>query len=75
MELCQILAALVSDYAPRTMRIKLVSLTLVSFAVGGALAPTVGVLLIQNLDGELFLSLLASAFGYSVHDEATARFN
>ncbi|WP_071395125.1 MFS transporter [Bacillus tuaregi] len=41
-------AALVTDYAPRTMKIKLVSITLVSFAVGGALAPTVGVLLINN---------------------------
>ncbi|MFC2948716.1 MFS transporter [Virgibacillus sediminis] len=41
------IAALVSDYAPRTMKIKLVSSTLVSFAIGGALAPTVGVLLIE----------------------------
>ena len=51
------IAALVSDYAPRTMRIKLVSLTLVSFAVGGALAPTVGVLLIQNFGwGSVFIT-------------------
>ena len=42
------IAALVSDYAPRTMKIKLVSLTLVGFAIGGALAPTVGVLMIQQ---------------------------
>lgn len=41
-------AALVTDYAPRSMKVKLVSITLVSFAVGGALAPTVGVLLINN---------------------------
>ncbi|MFC3038824.1 MFS transporter [Virgibacillus xinjiangensis] len=41
------IAALVSDYAPRTMKIKLVSSTLISFAIGGALAPTVGVLLIE----------------------------
>ena len=39
------------------MRIKLVSLTLVSFAVGGALAPTVGVLLIQNFGwGSVFIT-------------------
>ena len=51
------IAALVSDYAPRTMRIKLVSLTLVSFAVGGALAPTVGVLLIQTFGwGSVFIT-------------------
>ncbi|WP_085505218.1 MFS transporter [Thalassobacillus devorans] len=42
------IAALVSDYAPRKMKIKLVSYTLVSFAIGGALAPTVGVLLIEG---------------------------
>ncbi|KAA9012407.1 MFS transporter [Niallia endozanthoxylica] len=42
------IAALVTDYAPRSMKVKLVSYTLVSFAVGGALAPTVGVLLINN---------------------------
>ena len=41
-------AALVMDYAPNSMKIRLVSLTLVSFAVGGALAPTVGVLLIES---------------------------
>jgi AAHS family benzoate transporter-like MFS transporter len=42
------IAALITDYAPNKMKIKLVSLTLVSFAVGGALAPTFGVLLIQT---------------------------
>lgn len=42
------IAALITDYAPRSMKIRLVSLTLVSFAVGGALAPTAGVLLISN---------------------------
>ena len=42
------IAALTMDYAPRSMRIRLVSLTLVSFAVGGALAPTFGVLLIST---------------------------
>lgn len=42
------IAALVTDYAPKSMRIRLVSLTLVSFAVGGALAPTFGVLLISK---------------------------
>ncbi|WP_428908172.1 MFS transporter [Niallia sp. Krafla_26] len=42
------IAALVMDYAPNSMKIRLVSLTLVSFAVGGALAPTVGVLLIES---------------------------
>lgn len=42
------IAALTMDYAPRAMRIRLVSLTLVSFAVGGTLAPTVGVLLIST---------------------------
>ncbi|MBB6443988.1 MFS transporter [Bacillus benzoevorans] len=42
------IAALITDYAPNKMKIKLVSLTLVSFAVGGAMAPTLGVLLIQN---------------------------
>ena len=42
------IAALVMDYAPKTMRIRLVSITLVSFAVGGALAPTFGVLLIST---------------------------
>ncbi|GGC97849.1 MFS transporter [Thalassobacillus devorans] len=42
------IAALVSDYAPKKMKIKLVSYTLVSFAIGGALAPTVGVLLIEG---------------------------
>ncbi|MBB6446231.1 MFS transporter [Bacillus benzoevorans] len=46
------IAALVTDYAPRSMRIKLVSLTLVSFAVGGALAPTIGVLLISHFGWE-----------------------
>jgi AAHS family benzoate transporter-like MFS transporter len=51
------IAALVSDYAPRTMRIKLVSLTLVSFALGGALAPTVGVLLIDAFGwGSVFIT-------------------
>ena len=58
------------------MRIKLVSLTLVSFAVGGALAPTVGVLLIQTFGwGSVFITAGLAAFGYSVHDEATARIN
>jgi AAHS family benzoate transporter-like MFS transporter len=42
------IAALVTDYAPKSMRIRLVSITLVSFAVGGALAPTFGVLLISK---------------------------
>jgi MFS transporter, AAHS family, benzoate transport protein len=42
------IAALVMDYAPKSMRIRLVSITLVSFAVGGALAPTFGVLLISQ---------------------------
>lgn len=46
------IAALITDYAPNKMKIKLVSLTLVSFAVGGALAPTFGVLLIQNFGWE-----------------------
>ncbi len=41
-------AALVMDYAPNSMKIRLVSLTLVSFAVGGALAPTVGVFIIES---------------------------
>ena len=41
-------AALVMDYAPNSMKIRLVSLTLVSFAVGGALSPTVGVLLTES---------------------------
>ncbi|MCQ6274996.1 MFS transporter [Bacillus sp. V3B] len=42
------IAALTMDYAPKSMRIRLVSLTLVSFALGGALAPAVGVLLIEQ---------------------------
>jgi MFS transporter, AAHS family, benzoate transport protein len=46
------IAALTMDYAPKSMRIRLVSLTLVSFAVGGALAPTVGVLLISKFGWE-----------------------
>lgn len=46
------IAALITDYAPNKMKIKLVSLTLVSFALGGALAPTVGVLLIQTFGWE-----------------------
>src|SRR6478752_1443366 len=51
------IAALVMDYAPRSMRIRLVSITLVSFAVGGALAPTVGVLLIQSFGwGSVFIT-------------------
>jgi MFS transporter, AAHS family, benzoate transport protein len=45
-------AALVMDYAPNSMKIRLVSLTLVSFAVGGALAPTFGVLLIETFGWE-----------------------
>jgi MFS transporter, AAHS family, benzoate transport protein len=50
------IAALTMDYAPKTMRIRLVSLTLVSFAVGGALAPTVGVFLIEQFGwGSVFI--------------------
>ncbi|WP_338469601.1 MFS transporter [Niallia sp. XMNu-256] len=43
------IAALVMDYAPNSMKIRLVSLTLVSFAIGGALAPTVGVMIIESV--------------------------
>lgn len=46
------IAALITDYAPNNMKLKLVSLTLIGFALGGALAPTFGVLLIQNFGWE-----------------------
>ena len=68
------IAALVMDYAPKSMRIRLVSITLVSFAVGGALAPTFGVLLISTIwMGICFLCCWKSAFGTTFLVKATAR--
>ena len=71
------IAALAMDYAPKTMRIRLVSLTLVSFAVGGALAPTVGVFLIEQFGwGSVFivagLPILALPFMMKQLPESTS---
>ena len=56
------IAALVTDYAPKKMRIRLVSLTLVSFALGGALAPTFGVMLISTFGWSSVFGLLELHF-------------
>ena len=44
--------ALVTDYAPKSMNIKLVSLMLTSYSVGGILAPLFGILLMSTFGWE-----------------------